>query len=362
MSARDGIGMTSGRTRMRMIENLRKEGVTDERVLNAMAEIPRHVFVDEGIASRAYEDVALPIGHGQTISSPAIVGLMTQLLLAVKPMDRVLEVGTGCGYQTAVLGKLVKEVYTLERIAPLMDKARRHLRDLRFYNIRYKHADGHSGYPEGAPYDGILMAASATHVPEALHRLVEAYLSVGMIEEAQRMAAIALSNFVTIAVMASAFLLAGIVDAGGLDRLAGEASVDGRRRERDAPNAGVHDLVGTRFGCGDAQGRRRQVLFTRLHRTVAAACGREKGEQSQGAAGYASGEVDIEWHGAVRGRDAPRAPSQLREAPALLKTIEAGGRITDDGRPASCHCGSRIIPPAPPRRPPAPARPTRCRT
>lgn len=170
MSARDGIGMTSGRTRMRMIENLRKEGVTDERVLNAMAEIPRHAFVDEGIASRAYEDVALPIGHGQTISSPAIVGLMTQLLLAVKPMDRVLEVGTGCGYQTAVLGKLVKEVYTLERIAPLMDKARRHLRDLRFYNIRYKHADGHSGYPEGAPYDGILMAASATHVPEALKK------------------------------------------------------------------------------------------------------------------------------------------------------------------------------------------------
>jgi protein-L-isoaspartate(D-aspartate) O-methyltransferase len=170
VSGRDGIGMTSGRTRMRMIENLRREGVTDERVLNAMAEIPRHVFVDEGIASRAYEDVALPIGHGQTISSPAIVGLMTQLLLAVKPMDKVLEVGTGCGYQTAVLGKLVKEVYTLERIAPLMDKARRHLRDLRFYNIRYKHADGHSGYPEGAPYDGILMAASATHVPEALRQ------------------------------------------------------------------------------------------------------------------------------------------------------------------------------------------------
>jgi protein-L-isoaspartate(D-aspartate) O-methyltransferase len=93
---------------------------------------------------------------------------MTQLLLEVKPMDKVLEVGTGCGYQTAVLGKLVREVYTLERLAPLMDKARRNLRDLRFYNIRYKHADGHGGYPEGAPYDGILMAASATHVPDAL--------------------------------------------------------------------------------------------------------------------------------------------------------------------------------------------------
>lgn len=163
-----GIGMTSERTRMRMVEALRREGIEDERVLNAMLEIPRHKFVDEGIASRAYEDVALPIGHGQTISSPVIVGLMTQLLLEVKPMNKVLEIGTGCGYQTAVLGKLVKEVYTLERIAPLMDKARRNLRDLRFYNIRYKHADGHGGYPEGAPYDGILMAASATHVPDAL--------------------------------------------------------------------------------------------------------------------------------------------------------------------------------------------------
>ena len=163
-----GIGMTSERTRLRMVENLRREGITDERVLGAMAEIPRHHFIDEGIASRAYEDVALPIGHGQTISSPTIVALMTQLLLEAKPMARVLEVGTGCGYQTAVLGKLVKEVYTLERIAPLMDKARRHLRDLRFYNVRYKHADGHGGYPEGGPYDGILMAASATHVPDAL--------------------------------------------------------------------------------------------------------------------------------------------------------------------------------------------------
>jgi protein-L-isoaspartate(D-aspartate) O-methyltransferase len=168
VNVRNGVGMTSERTRMRMVELVRREGVTNEKVLGAMAEIPRHLFVDEGIASRAYEDVALPIGHGQTISSPTIVGLMTELLLEKKPMTKVLEVGTGCGYQTAVLAKLVKEVYTLERIAPLMDKARRHLRDLRFYNVRYKHADGHGGYAEGAPYDGILMAASATHVPEAL--------------------------------------------------------------------------------------------------------------------------------------------------------------------------------------------------
>jgi protein-L-isoaspartate(D-aspartate) O-methyltransferase len=165
-----GMGMTSERTRLRMVDYLRREGISDERVLLAMGEIPRHSFVDEGIASRAYEDVALPIGHGQTISSPTIVALMTQLLLEVKPMQKVLEVGTGCGYQTAVLGKLMREVYTLERIAPLMDKARRNLRDLRFYNVRYKHADGHAGYPEGAPYDGILMAASATHVPEALRQ------------------------------------------------------------------------------------------------------------------------------------------------------------------------------------------------
>jgi protein-L-isoaspartate(D-aspartate) O-methyltransferase len=168
VSARSGVGMTSERTRMRMVELVRREGVSNEKVLGAMAEVPRHLFVDEGIASRAYEDVALPIGHGQTISSPTIVGLMTELLLEKQPMNKVLEVGTGCGYQTAVLAKLVKEVYTLERIAPLMDKARRHLRDLRYYNVRYKHADGHGGYPEAAPYDGILMAASATHVPDAL--------------------------------------------------------------------------------------------------------------------------------------------------------------------------------------------------
>jgi protein-L-isoaspartate(D-aspartate) O-methyltransferase len=168
VSGRDGIGMTSERTRMRMIDTLRAEGISNERVLGAMAEIPRHVFVDEGIASRAYEDVALPIGHGQTISSPTIVGLMTQLLLEKSALQKVLEIGTGCGYQTAVLARLAKEVYTLERIAPLMDKARRHLRDLRFYNVRYKHVDGHAGYPEGGPYDAILMAASATHVPEAL--------------------------------------------------------------------------------------------------------------------------------------------------------------------------------------------------
>ena len=167
-ASNSGIGMTSERTRMRMIDALRREGIKDERVLGAMTEIPRHAFVEEGIASRAYEDTPLPIGHGQTISSPTIVALMTQLLLEKGPLGKVLEVGTGCGYQTAVLAKLVKEVYTLERLAPLMDKARRHLRDLRIYNVRFKHVDGHNGYAEGAPYDGILIAAAASHVPPAL--------------------------------------------------------------------------------------------------------------------------------------------------------------------------------------------------
>jgi protein-L-isoaspartate(D-aspartate) O-methyltransferase len=167
-STRGGIGMTSERTKLRMIEALRRDGIKDERVLAAMTEIPRHVFVEEGIASRAYEDTPLPIGHGQTISSPTIVALMTQLLLEKGPMGKVLEIGTGCGYQTAVLAKLVKEVYTLERIAPLMDKARRHLRDLRFYNVRFKHVDGHGGYPEAAPYDGMLVTACASHIPQAL--------------------------------------------------------------------------------------------------------------------------------------------------------------------------------------------------
>ncbi|WP_171165902.1 protein-L-isoaspartate(D-aspartate) O-methyltransferase [Usitatibacter palustris] len=160
--------MTSERTKMRMIEQLRKDGITDERVLGAMAELPRHAFVEEGIASRAYEDTPLPIGHGQTISSPFIVALMTQLLLENRTPAKVLEIGTGCGYQTAVLARLVKEVYTLERIAPLMDKARGHLRDLRFYNVRFKHADGHAGYAVGGPYEGILSAASASHIPPAL--------------------------------------------------------------------------------------------------------------------------------------------------------------------------------------------------
>jgi protein-L-isoaspartate(D-aspartate) O-methyltransferase len=151
-----------------MLEMLRSKGVRDERVLAAMGEIPRHLFVDEGIASRAYDDTALPIGRGQTISSPVVVAIMSAMLRARVDSGRVLEIGTGCGYQTAVLGKLYDEVYTVERISSLMDTARRNLRDLRYYNIRFKHADGTFGYAEAAPYRGILVTAVCRSIPDEL--------------------------------------------------------------------------------------------------------------------------------------------------------------------------------------------------
>lgn len=187
--------MTSDRTRARMIEQLRKSGIKNERVLNAMASVPRHVFVEEALQERAYEaDKALPIGHGQTISTPEIVAIMTELLCENGSPKRVLEIGTGCGYQTAVLGKLCKDVYTVERIAPLMDKARRTLRDLRYFNIIFKHADGHIGYADSAPYDGIIMTAAATYVPDELKAQMAVgarmVLPVGRDNEAQKLTVI----------------------------------------------------------------------------------------------------------------------------------------------------------------------------
>lgn len=169
MSVRySGIGMTSQRTRMRMIERLREQGIADERVLAVMNTIPRHLFVEEALASRAYEDVALPINFGQTISSPWIVARMTELLLASSVLSKVLEIGTGCGYQTAVLAKLVREVYSIERIGPLLTRTRIRLRELRINNIYLKHADGMLGLPEAGPFEGILMTAVTTQVPEPL--------------------------------------------------------------------------------------------------------------------------------------------------------------------------------------------------
>ncbi len=176
MSSRlSGIGMTSQRTRLRMIERLREQGIVNEAVLNVMNEIPRHIFIDEALASRAYEDISLPVGFGQTISQPYVVARMTELVAAELPLGRVLEIGTGCGYQTAILAKLATEVYSIERLLPLLAKARRNLRELRINNIRLKHADGHGGIPEEAPFDAILATAAATHVPESL----KAQLAVG---------------------------------------------------------------------------------------------------------------------------------------------------------------------------------------
>lgn len=166
--SKSGIGMTSQRTRERLISRLREEGIKDEVVLAAMLEIPRHIFVDEAISSRAYEDTALPIGYGQTISQPYIVARMTEILRGGAPLGKVLEIGTGCGYQTAVLSKVSQEVYSVERINPLLMKARNHLRELRARNVKLKYADGSMGIPEMAPYDGIIVTCGATHVPQDL--------------------------------------------------------------------------------------------------------------------------------------------------------------------------------------------------
>lgn len=163
-----GIGMTSQRTRERMLARLREQGIRDEVTLHAIGAIARHIFVDEALSSRAYEDVSLPIGFGQTISQPYIVARMTEILRAGHTLGKVLEIGTGCGYQTAVLSKVAKEVYSVERISPLLMKARGHLRELRMSNIKLKHADGTMGLPEVAPFDGIIVTAAASHIPEDL--------------------------------------------------------------------------------------------------------------------------------------------------------------------------------------------------
>ncbi len=162
-----GIGMTSTRTRERLVNRLRESGITSEPVLQAMMQIPRHLFVDEALGTRAYEDTALPIGHSQTISQPYTVARMSELALA-EGACRILEIGTGSGYQTALLCMLAKEVYSVERIEPLQKSARRHLQELGFRNFRLKIADGGLGWSEYAPYDAIVVTAAATAVPEAL--------------------------------------------------------------------------------------------------------------------------------------------------------------------------------------------------
>jgi protein-L-isoaspartate(D-aspartate) O-methyltransferase len=164
-----GIGMTSQRTRTRMIERLREQGIRNEAVLAAMAAVPRHVFVEEALASRAYEDTALPLGNGQTISQPYVVARMIELLLNGRSgLGKTLEIGAGCGYQAAVLAQLTNEVYAVERIQPLLEKAKANMRKLQQFNVRLKYADGQMGLPEAAPFDSIIVAAAASRVPPAL--------------------------------------------------------------------------------------------------------------------------------------------------------------------------------------------------
>jgi protein-L-isoaspartate(D-aspartate) O-methyltransferase len=163
-----GIGMTSARTRDRLVERLRAHGIRSEAVLNQIRKVPRHLFVDEALASRAYEDTALPIGHGQTISQPYVVAKMTEALLDGFEGEKVLEIGTGCGYQTAVLASLVKKIYSVERIPELLRKTKQRLRDLDIYNVQFRPGDGWEGWPKYAPYDGIIIAAAAPVVPQKL--------------------------------------------------------------------------------------------------------------------------------------------------------------------------------------------------
>jgi len=163
-----GIGMTSLRTRERLLERLQTKGIYCHAVLNAMRETPRHIFVDEALASRAYEDLALPIGFGQTISQPYIVARMTQSLFDRGKLGSVLEIGTGCGYQTAILSRLSDRVYSIERIEALMKMARKRFQTLGLNNIRLRHGDGMEGWADYAPYDGIVVTAAPAELPQAL--------------------------------------------------------------------------------------------------------------------------------------------------------------------------------------------------
>ncbi|MGL4318932.1 MAG: protein-L-isoaspartate(D-aspartate) O-methyltransferase [Pseudomonas sp.] len=160
--------MTSQRTRERLIERLYEEGLSNPRVLEVIRRTPRHLFVDEALAHRAYEDTALPIGHNQTISQPYMVGRMTELLLAAGPLDKVLEIGTGSGYQTAVLAQLVERVFSVERIQSLQDKAKERLVELNLRNVVFRWGDGWEGWNALGPYNGIIVTAAAAEVPQAL--------------------------------------------------------------------------------------------------------------------------------------------------------------------------------------------------
>jgi len=165
---RQGIGMTSQRTRERLVDTLKGLGVEDVRVLDVMRSTPRHLFLDEALAHRAYEDVSLPIGHNQTLSRPYTVARMSELLLASCAAKKVLEIGTGSGYQTCILAQLVPRLFTMERIEPLLNRARQRLLQMNIHNIVYKHGDGYEGWPAREPFDGIMVTAAPAEVPKLL--------------------------------------------------------------------------------------------------------------------------------------------------------------------------------------------------
>jgi len=166
--SQQGIGMTSERTRRRLVTRLRERGIADERVLEVIGRTPRHLFVDEALASRAYDDTALPVGYAQTISQPFIVAFMTEALLRDGTPQRVLEVGTGSGYQAAILAQLVANVYTVERIKALAIQARRRMTEFGHRNVNVRHSDGGEGWPDKAPFDAMLLTAAANRIPETL--------------------------------------------------------------------------------------------------------------------------------------------------------------------------------------------------
>lgn len=179
----EGIGMTSRRTRMRLVQRLREAGIESDRVLEVIGQIPRHIFLDEALSHRAYEDTSLPIGYSQTLSQPYIVARMTELLLAHQPR-RVLELGTGSGYQTSVLSQLFSDIYSVERIRPLQERARERLRQLNIRNVMLKHADGGMGWPDRGPFDGIIVTAAPVEVPtELLDQLADGGVLIAPVGE-----------------------------------------------------------------------------------------------------------------------------------------------------------------------------------
>ncbi len=187
MVAIDGIGMTSRRTRLRLIQRLREAGIRDERVLAVMEEVPRHIFLDEALSHRAYEDTALPIGHSQTLSQPYIVARMTEVLTSGNP-KRVLELGTGSGYQAAILAHLCDEVFSVERIKVLQDRARERIHLLRLRNVMLRLSNGGVGWPEKGPFDGIMVTAAPKVLPEELlGQLADGGIMVAPVGEEQQM-------------------------------------------------------------------------------------------------------------------------------------------------------------------------------